>query len=109
MAARRLAMNVIEQCAGKLEAGIKQFLISSISGDSEPAKYQIDYHEVIYGVYRCAPQILTGVAPYLTGELLVILIRWLILLLFFFSLCELDMMISISRHKVGSAVFFIIL
>lgn len=71
MAARRLAMNVIEQCAGKLEAGIKQFLISSMSGDSQPVKYEIDYHEVIYDVYRCAPQIITGVVPYLTGELLV--------------------------------------
>lgn len=71
MAARRLAMNVIEQCAGKLEAGIKQFLISSMSGDSKSVKYQIDFHEVIYDVYRCAPQIIAGVAPYLTGELLV--------------------------------------
>ncbi|KAF3451892.1 hypothetical protein FNV43_RR07988 [Rhamnella rubrinervis] len=69
MAARRLAMNVIEQCAGKLEAGIKQFLISSMSGDSK-SNYQIDYHEVIYDVYHCAPQILSGVVPYLTGELL---------------------------------------
>lgn len=64
-------MNVIEKCAGKLEAGIKQFLVSSMSGDGKSVKYQIDYHEVIYDVYRCAPQILTGVAPYLTGELLV--------------------------------------
>ncbi|XP_062088082.1 sister chromatid cohesion protein PDS5 homolog A [Humulus lupulus] len=70
MAARKLAMSVIEKCAGKLEAGIKQFLISSMSGDSKSVKYQIDHHEVIYDVYRCAPQILTGVAPYLTGELL---------------------------------------
>ena len=71
MAARKLAMNVIEQCAGKLEADIKQFLISSMSGDSKTAKYPLDYHEVIYDVYRCAPQILSGVVPYLTGELLV--------------------------------------
>ncbi|KAF4399484.1 hypothetical protein G4B88_022567 [Cannabis sativa] len=70
MAARKLAMNVIEKCAVKLEAGIKQFLISSMSGDSKSVKCQIDHHEVIYDVYRCAPQILTGVAPYLTGELL---------------------------------------
>lgn len=68
--ARRLAMNVIEQCAGKLEAGIKQFLVSSMSGDSRPGHSHIDYHEVIYDVYRCSPQILTGVVPYLTGELL---------------------------------------
>ncbi|XP_050213901.1 sister chromatid cohesion protein PDS5 homolog A isoform X2 [Mercurialis annua] len=69
-AARRLAMNVIKQCAGNLEAGIKQFLVSSISGDNRSANSQIDYHEVIYDVYCCAPQILSGVIPYLTGELL---------------------------------------
>ncbi|GLU20621.1 hypothetical protein SLE2022_368110 [Rubroshorea leprosula] len=69
-AARRLAMDVIEHCTGKLEAGIKQFLISSISGDNLSSYNQIDYHEVIYDVYCCAPQILAGVVPYLTGELL---------------------------------------
>ncbi|KAF5742835.1 sister chromatid cohesion protein PDS5 A isoform X1 [Tripterygium wilfordii] len=68
-AARRLAMNIIENCAGKLEVDIKQYLISSMSGD-RPANSQIDYHEVIYDIYRCAPQILFGVVPYLTGELL---------------------------------------
>lgn len=70
MAARRLAMNVIEQCAGKLEPGIKQFLISSLSGDGGSLDSQMDYHEIIYDIYRCAPQILSGVIPYLTGELL---------------------------------------
>lgn len=63
-------MNVIEQCSGKLEPGIKQFLISSMSGDNR-SDCQIDYHEVIYDIYRCAPQVLSGVVPYLTGELLV--------------------------------------
>ncbi|XP_039070317.1 sister chromatid cohesion protein PDS5 homolog B-like isoform X1 [Hibiscus syriacus] len=69
-AARRLAMNVIEQCSEKLEAGIKQFLISVMSGDNQPVKSEIDYHEVIYDIYHCASQILSGVIPYLTGELL---------------------------------------
>ncbi|XP_047317531.1 sister chromatid cohesion protein PDS5 homolog A-like isoform X2 [Impatiens glandulifera] len=69
-AARRLAMNVIEQCSGKLEPYIKQFLISSISGDNKSSDCQIDYHEIIYDIYHCAPQILSGVVPYLTGELL---------------------------------------
>lgn len=72
MAARRLAMSVVEQCAGKLEAKVKQFLIASISGDSKLSNCQIDYHEVIYDIYQCAPQVLAGVVPYLTGELLVI-------------------------------------
>ncbi|KAL6538568.1 hypothetical protein OROGR_012556 [Orobanche gracilis] len=70
MAARRLAMNVIENCSAKLEPGIKQFLVSSMSGDSRPLKSEINYHAVIYDIYRCTPQILSGVAPYLTGELL---------------------------------------
>ncbi|XVF28073.1 hypothetical protein REPUB_Repub14bG0164100 [Reevesia pubescens] len=69
-AARRLAMNVIEQCSGKLEAGIKQFLISLMSGDNQLVNSEMDYHEVIYDVYCCAPHILSGVVPYLTGELL---------------------------------------
>ncbi|KAL1214039.1 putative sister chromatid cohesion protein PDS5 [Cardamine amara subsp. amara] len=69
-AARRLAMKVIEQCVPKVESDIKQFLISSMSGDSRFSSSQIDYHEVIYDLYRCAPQALSGVAPYLTGELL---------------------------------------
>ncbi|KFK31352.1 hypothetical protein AALP_AA6G101300 [Arabis alpina] len=69
-ASRRLAMKVIEQCAPKVESDIKQFLISSMSGDSRFSSSQIDYHEVIYDLYRCAPQALSGVAPYLTGELL---------------------------------------
>ncbi|PPD78128.1 hypothetical protein GOBAR_DD24929 [Gossypium barbadense] len=69
-AARRLAMNVIEQCSEKLEAGIKQILISVMSGDNQLIKSEIDYHEVIYGIHHCAPQILSGVVPYLTGELL---------------------------------------
>nr|GMD45653.1 sister chromatid cohesion protein PDS5 homolog A isoform X1 [Ipomoea batatas] len=70
MAGRRLAVDLIEQCTGKLEPGIKQFLLSSMSGESRPHDFQIDYHEVIYDIYCCAPQILSGVVPYLTGELL---------------------------------------
>ncbi|GMH05225.1 hypothetical protein Nepgr_007065 [Nepenthes gracilis] len=70
-AARKLVMNVMEHCATKLEPAVKQFLISSMSGDSRSSKSQIDYHEVIYDLYCCSPQILSGVIPYLTGELLI--------------------------------------
>ncbi|XP_047310711.1 sister chromatid cohesion protein PDS5 homolog A [Impatiens glandulifera] len=69
-AARKLAMDVVEQCSGKLEPYIKQFLISSISGETTSSDCPIDYHEIIYDIYSCAPQILSGVVPYLTGELL---------------------------------------
>ncbi|XP_068637108.1 sister chromatid cohesion protein PDS5 homolog A-like isoform X2 [Aristolochia californica] len=69
MAARRLAMNVIQHCAGKLEPCLKQFLLSSISGDTIAQNGQLDYHDVIYGLYECAPHILSGIIPYLTAEL----------------------------------------
>jgi sister-chromatid-cohesion protein PDS5 len=72
MAARRLAMTVIQQCVGKLEPSIKQLLLSLMSGDSKLVNNQIDYHGIIYDLYCCAPQILFGVLPYVTGELLVI-------------------------------------
>ncbi|KAL3643305.1 hypothetical protein CASFOL_014120 [Castilleja foliolosa] len=70
VASRRLAMNVIEHNAGKLEPGIKQYLVSSMSRDSRSLKSEINYHAVIYNIYRCAPQILSGVIPHITGELL---------------------------------------
>ncbi|KAI5414430.1 sister chromatid cohesion protein PDS5 homolog A isoform X3 [Lathyrus oleraceus] len=70
MAARRLAMNVIQQCMGRLEPSIKQLLLSLMSGDSKLVNNQIEYHGIIYDLYCCAPQILFGVLPYVTGELL---------------------------------------
>ncbi|XP_039118231.1 sister chromatid cohesion protein PDS5 homolog A isoform X1 [Dioscorea cayenensis subsp. rotundata] len=70
MAARKLSMKVIELCTVKLEPGIKQFLVSALSGDSSYLKTQIEYHEVIYDLYQCAPKILHSIIPYLTGELL---------------------------------------
>ncbi|XP_054776795.1 sister chromatid cohesion protein PDS5 homolog A-like isoform X2 [Prosopis cineraria] len=69
-AARRLAMNVIQQCAGKLEPCIKQYVLSLMSGDSKPMDSQVQYHGVIYDLYCCAPQVLSGILPYVTGELL---------------------------------------
>lgn len=64
-------MNVIKQCVGKLEPIIKQFFLSLMSGDGKPVNSQVQCHEVIYDLYCCAPQILSGVVPYITGELLV--------------------------------------
>ncbi|KAL8137333.1 hypothetical protein V2J09_003334 [Rumex salicifolius] len=69
-AARNLSMSVIKHCTSKLEPAVKQLLISSMSGDSWSSKCQIDYHEVIVDLYQCSPEILSGVVPYLTGELL---------------------------------------
>ncbi|CAI9279977.1 unnamed protein product [Lactuca saligna] len=69
-AARMLAMNVIKQSAGILEPGIKKFILSSMSGDHSSSNPQIDYHEVIYDIYRCAPQALSKIVPNLKRELL---------------------------------------
>ncbi|XP_023738214.1 sister chromatid cohesion protein PDS5 homolog A isoform X1 [Lactuca sativa] len=69
-AARMLAMNVIKQSAGILEPGIKKFILSSMSGDNSSSNPQIDYHEVIYDIYRCAPQVLSKIVPNLKRELL---------------------------------------
>ncbi|TKY72277.1 Sister chromatid cohesion protein PDS5-like B [Spatholobus suberectus] len=68
-AARKLSMNVIQQSKEKLEPIIKQFLLSLMSGDSKTMNSQVQYHEVIYDLYCCAPQILSGVLPYVTEEL----------------------------------------
>ncbi|KAI3974585.1 hypothetical protein MKX01_004500 [Papaver californicum] len=70
MAARRVGMKVIELCAVKLEPCIKQLLVPLMSGDETSSNSNFDYHEVIYDIYRCAPQILSGIIPHLTGELL---------------------------------------
>ncbi|KAJ6814311.1 sister chromatid cohesion protein PDS5-like protein A [Iris pallida] len=70
VASRRLAMDVIGHCAGKLEPSVKQFLVSSLSGDVSSLNDSIDYHEVIYDIYQCAPQMLSGIVPYITAVLL---------------------------------------
>ncbi|XP_078165955.1 binding protein isoform X5 [Carex rostrata] len=70
LAARRLAKSVIENCLEKLESPIKQFLVSSISGEGAFLSNTIDHHEVIFDLYQSGPQILTGIVPFITGELL---------------------------------------
>lgn len=64
-------MNVIQQSMEKLEPCIKQFLLSLMSGDSKTMNSQVQYHEVIFDLYCCAPQTLSGVLPYVTEELMV--------------------------------------
>ncbi|XP_057757523.1 sister chromatid cohesion protein PDS5 homolog A-like isoform X1 [Arachis stenosperma] len=69
-AARKLSMDVIQQCVGKLEPSIKQFFLSLMSGDSKLVNNQVQYHAVLYDLYCCAPEVLSGVLPYITGELM---------------------------------------
>ncbi|MED6131710.1 Sister chromatid cohesion protein PDS5 A [Stylosanthes scabra] len=69
-AARKLSVNVIQQCVEKLEPSVKQFLLPIMSGDSKLVDNQVQYHAVIYDLYCCAPETLSGVLPYITGELM---------------------------------------
>lgn len=62
-------MDVIQQCIGTLEPSIKQFFLSLVLGESKTVNSQVEYLEVLYDVCCCAPQILSGVLPYVTGEL----------------------------------------
>jgi sister chromatid cohesion protein PDS5 len=71
MSACKLAHNVIEHSAGKLEPYIKKFLTSSLAGDGSSSNGQVDHHEIILDVYQCAPKVAKVVVPYITGELLV--------------------------------------
>ena len=72
-------MNVILQCAGKLEPCIKQFLLSLMLGESTPVNSQVQYHRGIYDLYYYAPYILLGVLPYVIGEPLLIYLALLLL------------------------------
>ncbi|XP_031479446.1 sister chromatid cohesion protein PDS5 homolog A-like isoform X2 [Nymphaea colorata] len=69
-AGQELAISVIEQCAGKLEPYINQFLISAISRNARSQSSCFNHHEIIYDIYRCSPQFLRGVTPYMLEELL---------------------------------------
>lgn len=71
-AGQELAISVIEQCAGKLEPYINQFLISAISRNAHSQSSCFDHHEIIYDIYHCSPQFLRGVTPYMLEELLVL-------------------------------------
>ncbi|KAL5225230.1 hypothetical protein ABZP36_011869 [Zizania latifolia] len=70
MSVGKLARNVIEHSAEKLEPYIRKFLTSSLAGDGSSVNDNIDHHEVIFDLYQCAPKVLKVVVPYITGELL---------------------------------------
>lgn len=69
--ARRLAMSVLEQCAIKLEPYVIHFITSAMAAEeTSQNNSQTAYHEIIYDIYQCAPQMLQGVIPNMTHELL---------------------------------------
>ncbi|XP_008785877.2 sister chromatid cohesion protein PDS5 homolog A [Phoenix dactylifera] len=67
----RLAVSIIQNCAGKLEPLIRCFLTSSIL-NRDASTYELNkyYHKIILEIFQCAPQILIAVIPNLTQELI---------------------------------------
>ncbi|KAL3693850.1 hypothetical protein R1sor_007501 [Riccia sorocarpa] len=69
-AAHKLAIAVVERCAEKLEPYVQKFLTSvMLEGKGLESELRDDYHNIIYEIYRCAPQMLLAVIPNLTREL----------------------------------------
>lgn len=71
-AAHKLAVAVVDRCADKLEPYVQKFLTSvMLEGKRAESELQEDYHDIIYEIYCCAPQMLLAVIPNLTQELVV--------------------------------------
>ncbi|MQL79390.1 hypothetical protein Taro_011842, partial [Colocasia esculenta] len=67
----RLAVSLVQNCAERLEPHIRGFLISSfLERDTTGNELKDSYHEIIFEIFQCAPQMLIAVIPNLTEELL---------------------------------------
>ncbi|XP_078435141.1 ARM repeat superfamily protein [Wolffia australiana] len=67
----KLATSLVQNCATSLEPHVRGFLNSCISErESSGNELKEFYHEIIYQIYQCAPQMLIAVLPNLTKELL---------------------------------------
>uniref|UniRef100_A0A5B7BL44 Uncharacterized protein n=1 Tax=Davidia involucrata TaxID=16924 RepID=A0A5B7BL44_DAVIN len=70
-ASSRLAVSVIQNCAEELEPFVCGFLTSCIlDRDAAGGELKEHYHEIIFEISQCAPQMLFAVIPNLTQELL---------------------------------------
>lgn len=68
----KLAVSVIQSCSEELEPYVCGFLTSCILDRNAVGNDLRDfYHEIIFEIFRCAPQMLLAVIPNLTHELLV--------------------------------------
>lgn len=82
-ASSQLAVSVIQTCTEKLEPLVCAFLTSCIlDRDAVESELKEFYHEIIFRIFECAPQMLLAVIPNLTQELLVCS---LVFVLLFFS------------------------
>jgi hypothetical protein len=71
-AAHKLAVGVVQQCADKLEPYVQRLLTSvMLEGREAEVDLHEHYHDIIYEIYQCAPQMLLAVIPNFTQELVV--------------------------------------
>ncbi|KAJ9673634.1 hypothetical protein PVL29_023280 [Vitis rotundifolia] len=67
----RIAVSVVQNCAEELEPFVCGFLTSCIlDRDAVGNELKEFYHEIIFEIFQCAPQMLLAVIPNLTQELL---------------------------------------
>ncbi|PHT78851.1 hypothetical protein T459_16903 [Capsicum annuum] len=70
-ASHQLAVSVIQNCSEKIEETISRFLRSCIlNRDAVQSEIKEYYHDIIYEIFQCSPQILLSVIPSLIHELL---------------------------------------
>ncbi|KAG7980769.1 hypothetical protein I3843_05G200200 [Carya illinoinensis] len=70
-ASYQLAVSISQHCAEKLEPFVRGFLTTCIlDRDAVENELKEFYHEIIFKLFQCAPQMLLAVIPNLTQELL---------------------------------------
>uniref|UniRef100_A0A0D9V8B2 Tudor domain-containing protein n=1 Tax=Leersia perrieri TaxID=77586 RepID=A0A0D9V8B2_9ORYZ len=70
-AAHKLAVDIVQNCAEKLEPILRAFLSSCIFNKDAPVnEVRKPHHKIILEIFQCAPQMLFAVIPHLTHELL---------------------------------------
>lgn len=71
-AASQLAVSVIHSCAEKLEPFVCGFLTSCfLDRDAVEGDLKEFYHEIVFKIFQCSPQMLLAVIPNLIQELLI--------------------------------------
>uniref|UniRef100_J3L679 Uncharacterized protein n=1 Tax=Oryza brachyantha TaxID=4533 RepID=J3L679_ORYBR len=70
-ASHKLAVEIIQNCAEKLEPILRTFLSSCIFNKDAPVnEIRKSHHKIIVEIFQCAPNMLFAVVPHLTHELL---------------------------------------
>ncbi|GAB2260584.1 hypothetical protein Droror1_Dr00011439 [Drosera rotundifolia] len=70
-AARQLAVDLIQNCMGKIRPAVCRLLtLCILEKDGMRSKLKESYHDVIYDIFGCVPDMLLPIIPCITQELL---------------------------------------